>query len=68
MLIWRKSRKLSRGPVRELRLTDARSRVVSRRSRGMVVWNVLSIPFRIWLACWNWLMESKPSGYYRVRR
>lgn len=68
MLIWGKPRMTSRRPARVLCLTSARKRVVSRRTTGNILWAVLSIPFRIVQACWDWLMESKPTGYYRVRR
>ena len=68
MLIREQSRMSSRRPVRVLRLTDARVPVVSRRQTRSIIWAIVSIPFCIVLACWDWLMESKPTGYYRVRR
>jgi hypothetical protein len=50
-----------------LHLTDARSAVVSRKPTRNLVWGLISLPSRIVMALWNWVMESKPSGYPRYK-
>lgn len=54
--------------VPEIRLTDALPRVVSRRQRRNRSWALLSAPFRLVGAFWQWLMESRPSTSHRLRR
>ena len=63
-----KTRKPYSSSVRVLRLTDARVAVVSRRPTRNLFWAIVSLPVRIFMGFWNWVMESKPSGYPRYRR
>jgi|APHig6443718053_1056840.scaffolds.fasta_scaffold412421_2 hypothetical protein len=67
MALFRKTR-LHSSSVRVIRLTDARPSVVSRKPVRNVFWNVLSLPVRIWMIFWNWLMESRPGGYPKYRK
>lgn len=64
----KKSRVFSSGSVKVLSLTSARPAVVSRRPVRNWLWRLVSLPVRIWMVFWNWLMESKPRGYPRYRR
>jgi hypothetical protein len=54
--------------VRVIRLTDSRPSIVSRKPVRNILWNVISLPVRIWMIFWNWLMESRPGGYPRYRK
>ena len=62
-----KTRKVSHTPDRVLHLTDSRRSVVSRKPTRNWLWMILSIPGRIVVGFWNWLMESKPSGYPKYK-
>ena len=49
-------------------LAVSRRTVTSRRPVRNWPWLILSFPFRVLLAFWNWVMESKPKSSYRFRR
>jgi len=67
MGLFRKSRFHS-SSVRVIELTDSRRAVVARRPARNLLWSLLSLPGRIWMGFWNWLMESRPGGYPKYRR
>jgi len=48
-----------------MHLTDSRRPVTSLKPVRNWPWLILSMPFRIMLGIWNWIMESKPTGNYR---
>ena len=62
-----KKRRSSFRPTNVIRLTDARASVVSRRPSRNWLWALISLPVRILAAFWDWVMESKPSGYPRYK-
>lgn len=51
-----------------INLSDYRKPAIASKSPRNWLWRIVSLPFRIWMWFWNWLMESKPKGNRRRMR